>query len=85
MTGSGYLGLKVAHHPFWRAAVDGQPARVVRISPAFMAVALEAGRHRVQFRFRNPWWQKGLLGLSLLAWAMVAGVNLRRRWSRPWY
>jgi Bacterial membrane protein YfhO len=69
----------------WRAWVDGAPAPVLVANVAFRAVAVAAGRHVVEMRYRPRAALVGLAltGLSLLALAVVAVlVRLRRRSGR---
>jgi len=74
------LMLKVNYFPFWEATVDGDPVAIDHVAPNFMAVDVPAGRHRVKFTYRNPWWQKAglvlsvltLLGWSLWRWRVTA-------------
>ena len=79
MARHGVVALKVAHHPFWQVTVDGQPARLLRAAPVFLAAKVPAGEHLITFRFRNPLWQKVLLGLSLCSWLLALGLVYRRR------
>ena len=68
----------------WRAWVDGAPAPVLVANVAFRAVAVAAGRHVVEMRYRPRAALVGLAlsGLSLLALAVVAAlVRLRRRFG----
>ena len=70
-----------AWDPGWRAWIDGRPTQVLRANGAFRAVALPAGRHVIEMRYR-PW--PVLAGLSLSAVGLVAlvvgaGVLVRRR------
>jgi len=78
----GLLALKVAFHPFWRVEVDGRPARVKMLTPAFLGVMLDRGAHEVVFRFRNPQYQKALFWGAVVAW-LVMGVWVMRRRRRP--
>ena len=70
----GYLFLKDAWYPGWRAWVDGQPASIERADTYFRAVHLDAGPHRVEFRFEpeSLRWGVALTALSLLACAATS-------------
>lgn len=76
--------------PGWGAAVDGAPAPLVRADFAFMAVPVEAGRHRLELRYRNgrvvpgAWLAAGSAAalLCLLAWRRRAG-RARLAGGRP--
>src|SRR5207245_1725410 len=75
---SGYVVLVDAWDPAWRATVDGQPADLLRANVAFRAVAVPAGRHHIEMRYRPvtlPW---GLVvtGVALAAGGAVAGRRL---------
>jgi hypothetical protein len=48
------ISLFVLNHPavpFWRATVDGSPARIVSVDGIQMAVRVPAGRHRLDFSY----------------------------------
>jgi hypothetical protein len=47
----GFLLLNDAWHPWWRAEVDGRPARILKANVLFRAVAVGPGVHRVRFVF----------------------------------
>ena len=75
---TGYVVLVDAWDPAWRATVDGRPAELLRANVAFRAVAVSAGRHRIEMRYRPvtlPW---GLVitGMALAAGGAVAGRRL---------
>jgi hypothetical protein len=75
LSGDGYVVLVDAWDPAWRAWVDGRSVALLRANVAFRAVAVPAGRHLVEMRYRPatlPWG----LGLSALgiAGAVAAGV-----------
>jgi hypothetical protein len=55
------IALKVSWHPAWRATIDGEPARIRRVSPDIMALDVPPGAHRLRFVFRRPWWTWALL------------------------
>ncbi len=59
------LVLSEVYYPGWQAIVDGQPSPILRANWAFRAVALEAGRHEIDLRFRPT---------SLLAGAAISGI-----------
>ncbi|WP_170937118.1 MULTISPECIES: YfhO family protein [Rhodomicrobium] len=48
----GFVVLNDVWHPWWFAEVDGKPTPIFRANVLFRAVAVPAGRHRVQFSFR---------------------------------
>ncbi len=77
----GVVVLADAYDPGWRARVDGRDAEVMRANVAFRAVAVPAGRHVVEMRYRP---RSVALGLSLsaaglLALTALAFVSRRRR------
>jgi hypothetical protein len=51
---AGYVVLRDPYHRWWRAAVDGAPAPILRADGIFRAVPVSAGRHRLRFTFQ-PW------------------------------
>ena len=65
------------YHP-WRASVDGAGARLWRANHAFQALAVPAGEHRVELRYRD---QAFLIGavISGLSWLCVLGAILSSR------
>jgi uncharacterized membrane protein YfhO len=70
---AGYLVLSDPFYPGWRAAVDGQPAEILRANYAFRAVAVPAGGHRVTMNFRSG---TVLWGAAISATALVALLAL---------
>lgn len=79
----GYLVLTDVHYPGWTAAVDGRPAPVVPANIAFRAVALESGRHEVEFRYSPPGGKIGsCVSLLTMLILLIAAVGQRRRPSR---
>lgn len=73
--GPGLLVVTSAWDRGWRASLDGQPARLLRVNHALLGVALGEGRHRLTLRYSPPGLRPGL-GLcaagaaGLLAWAL---------------
>jgi uncharacterized membrane protein YfhO len=70
-----------AYDPGWRAWVDGRETSVLRANVAFRAVAVGAGRHEVELRYRPRALGAGIAvsALSLLALAAGGVVASRRR------
>ncbi len=75
-----YLVLSEVWYPGWRAAVDGQPAPVLRANYAFRAIRLGPGQHQVQLTFTPRSWTAGLAVSGLTLLVLVAwGVWRRTR------
>lgn len=84
LTHPGFLVILDTADPWWRARVDGAPAAVLRANHAFRAVAVPAGRHRVELEYRS-WPVRAGIAVSLATAVAVAAVTLARRplrWSR---
>jgi hypothetical protein len=68
----------------WRAWDNGQPASITRANHALRAVFLTPGRHRVEFRYRQPSVLVGLgITLATLGALGVAGLLGWRRGRAP--
>ena len=78
--GGGWLVVSESYWPFWRARVDGRPARLVPANHATMAVPLGPGAHRVELSLdrRASYSGFGLSGLALLACAWLAATGRTR-------
>ncbi len=76
----GYAVLLDAWAPGWSATVDGAPARIERADHIVRAVAVDAGSHVVDMRYRTPGLRAGAI-VALLGWlcwiALMIGL---RRW-----
>jgi hypothetical protein len=77
----GYLLLTDTHYPGWEATVDGEPAQILRANILFRAVRLEAGTHRVEFRFRpaSVRWGARISAGACLLWLIAFFWSVRRR------
>ncbi len=81
----GLLIVSDVHYPGWSVTVDGQPVKLLRADWAFRGVALPAGHHRVEMRYRSRAVEAGLalsaLGLVLMAWLAfpLRGLGARAR------
>jgi len=74
-----------AHHPWWRATVDGEPAPVLRAQMTFMAVPVRPGSRVIDLRLDPPWFVPVADRVSATAWvALGAGVPCVAvlRWRR---
>jgi hypothetical protein len=67
----GYLVVLDAWYAGWKARVDNVERPILRADDLFRAVALEPGRHRVEFVFRPTSFSLGVM-LSALGAALVA-------------
>jgi len=79
LRGDGYVVLVDAWDPAWRAWVDGRAVELLRANVAFRAVAVPAGRHTVEMRYRPATLRWGLAISLLAAAAGIAVVAGRRR------
>lgn len=73
------LVLAESWHEGWQAAVDGRPARALRVNGDFLGCPIDAGRHRVVFSFQPQSLRLGrfdsLLGLGLLPACLLAAAR----------
>jgi hypothetical protein len=67
----GYVVLVDAFDPGWKVRLDDRPAPLLRANVAFRAVAVPAGRHRVEMVYRPA---SIAVGLTVSALAAVAGI-----------
>jgi hypothetical protein len=72
----GLLLLSEGYYPGWEAVVDGLEAPVVRVNVMMRGVALPAGEHIVEFRFRS---RSIGAGAALSITALASLIALRRR------
>jgi len=80
LTAPGYLVLTDAHYPGWRAWVDGEEVPIATADLLFRAVYLEAGRHRVEFRFRpRSLWPGTMMSLAGLAVGPISVLYRTRK------
>ncbi len=78
------LVLSENYYPYYRVWVNGTEQKVYRADFTLRAVALKAGDHKVEFRFKSPYLTAGLLitiGVLLLLTAIVifSLIKLRKR------
>ncbi|NNE08367.1 MAG: hypothetical protein HKN20_07365, partial [Gemmatimonadetes bacterium] len=66
--------------PYWKAAIDGEAAPLLRANHAFQAVAVPAGAHDVSIRYRSgPVTACTFLSLGALVLVIAAGAGSRWR------
>ncbi|RKX30343.1 MAG: hypothetical protein DRP22_05345 [Verrucomicrobia bacterium] len=66
--------------PDWEVTVDGKRTRLLRCDYLFQAAMVPQGTHRVEFRYRPPWWPLALQCLGMaLGGVGVAGALLSIR------
>ena len=79
--GAGHLVFSRTFFPSWKASVDGTPAKVLLANGRELAIALPAGRHRVEI-YWDPTPFRSAVGLQLVAFlialAIAAGELARR-------
>ena len=81
--GRALLVIAVTPHKYWRAAIDGVPAPLVRANVGFQAIEIPRGRHRVSMRYRNPLVAACAIVSLIAAAALAAIAALRSRAPRP--
>lgn len=75
-----YLLLSDINHPDWRATDNGMETEIVAADYAFRAIWLEAGNHRIVFRYQPAGWQAGLL--VTLFTCLLGGVLTIWMWRK---
>ncbi len=67
----GYLVLLDSYYPGWRVYRDDKEVEILRANYAFRAVAVESGKHRVEFLYRP---RSFYAGLGITSLTMLLGV-----------
>jgi hypothetical protein len=68
-----------AFAPYWRLFLDGKDVTAAASDGLFFELAVPAGRHRVEGRFRVPGPEVAVCGLGLLALAAIIITAIRTR------
>jgi hypothetical protein len=73
----GLLVVTIPDAPGWSVRVDGKEQPLQRAHLGMMGVSIEAGRHVVELRHRQPGLVAGLLlaGLGILVWLVLRGTR----------
>lgn len=83
---AGTLVATNAYSRFWRAWVNGRPARVLPVDCAFQGIAVPAGRSHVRLVYDPPYafpmWQRSVAVGALVA-TVLGAARIRRRRERP--
>jgi Bacterial membrane protein YfhO len=84
LSADGYLVLADTYDPGWKARVDGVSVAIQRANLAFRAVALPAGRHRVEMLYRPAavLAAVALSALTILSSLLFLALPLRRGVAR---
>jgi hypothetical protein len=77
----GHAVLLDSYYPGWSARIDGRESEILRANYAFRAVAVPAGRHRVDFVYRPLAFRVGLW-ISVLTLLAGGSLSLRGRLRR---
>ena len=75
---NGFVLVNEIYYPGWEATVDGTSAQILPADYAFRALALSAGSHRIEMRFRPPYLRLAGLASLLTVAALSCYLILRR-------
>ena len=76
---AGSFVIRESWHPRWTATLDGEPARIRRVTPDYMAIDVPAGEHTFQLDFDRPKWIWFLW--VLWPWLAISGW-VAEKWLR---
>jgi len=75
-----YVLLLDRYDPNWQATLDSRPAPVLRADQIFRAVYVNAGKHNIEFHYRQTGVKEGLLlslaGLAVLLFVYIADPSI---------
>lgn len=66
-----YLLFRMTFHPNWLALVDGNFVKTVMLSPSYIGVPLQAGKHEIKLKYKPPLWTFLLFCVGLLSIILV--------------
>ena len=75
---NGILVLQSPYSSGWRAYQDGQPISTIRADIGLLGLPVQAGEHKIELRYRNPW-----LWMGTITSASAALLLLLARWRWP--
>jgi len=79
LTDSKIIFFSIPFDAGWTATVDGEEVRPMLANLGFLGLPLEPGEHRIELRFRIPYFFPGLLISLLSLFLYLAIVFFRRR------
>lgn len=62
---AGILQITTSYSDGWKAFVDGKETEVIKVNEGFIGAIVEAGEHKVEFRYQTPYLKLGII-LSIL-------------------
>ncbi|MGH9559085.1 MAG: YfhO family protein, partial [Bryobacteraceae bacterium] len=77
-----YVLFKMTWHPNWHALVDGKPVKTAMLSPGFLGVPVNGGRHHVELRYQPEAWRWILAILGAIAALIALAAEHRDRLPR---
>jgi hypothetical protein len=75
--------LKASYDPGWHVLVDGKSVPTEMLAPAYVGVAVPAGRHHVQFTYESGADERLLFSLAVLGFVLLVIVHLWERRRVP--
>ncbi|HEX9163031.1 MAG TPA: hypothetical protein VF980_15100 [Thermoanaerobaculia bacterium] len=77
--GRGFLVMSITPHKYWTVTLDGRRVDPVITNIGYQGLAIPAGRHRIEMRYRNTLAQKGLAISIVTSGALLIATFARRR------
>lgn len=77
-TAAAMLFLSDSYYPGWKAYIDSKETPIYRANYAFRAVAIPAGKHRVEFHYAPTSWLLGVIG-SISGLLLLGAICLWRK------
>ncbi|MFM8654761.1 MAG: hypothetical protein ACKODZ_08570, partial [Verrucomicrobiota bacterium] len=72
--GGGWLAVTEAWHPDWRVLINSAIRPATGVAGALLGARIEPGETSVEFRFQQPGWYMGALGVGILTWVSMLGL-----------
>lgn len=75
---NGILQITTSYSDGWKAYIDGIESEVIRVNEGFIGTVVEAGEHKIEFRYETPYLKLGL-ALSMIGVVTFVGVAIFER------